>query len=126
MTYSVDDQSGVQVVRLRGRLGDGPEGGQLFDALRVQCARGRSRFVVDLAGVTHVDPQGIGVLAALLTLARNAGGTLVLAAAPGIVRSMLLIARLLPAFSCYDRVDGAVEAVTQGSTASVGRTAPRR
>ena len=80
---------GVRVFHLRGRLSDGAA---CFDFQERACRaiKGDVRgVVVDLAGVSHLDSCGIGILAALIVSSRNAGHPVVLAAAPPPVERLL-------------------------------------
>ena len=111
MTYTMETDKAVVVVSLRGPFDGGPDGAQLYDDCRVHCARGRNRLVVDCAGVKRMTAQGLGHLAGLLALARNAGGDFALARVPDFVESLLLISGLDDVIPAYNSVGEAREAV---------------
>lgn len=79
----------VRVFHLRGRLCDahGCFAFQERACLAIKQAVGG--VVVDLAGVSHLDSCGIGILAALVASSRKAGHPVVLAAAPAPVERLL-------------------------------------
>jgi anti-anti-sigma factor len=125
MQYRFDEQDGIQVVRLRGAITDGPDARQFRDAVRTQCLQGRTRFVLDCEALSRVTPFGLGLLTAALAQVRNVGGRLVLARVPGAIRSLFLITELQAVFACYDTVDAAVAAVreqTHGPPSVQGRS----
>jgi anti-anti-sigma factor len=116
MTFTVETDPPVVVVALEGPFEGGADGAQLYDACRVHCAEGRSRLVIDCAGLRRLTAQGLGQLAGLLVLARNAGGECVLARTPDFVESLLLISGLEEVFPAYDSVAAARRAVTETKT----------
>jgi anti-anti-sigma factor len=111
MTHTVDERERAVVVTVEGAVEGGPAAAGLYEDLRGLCARGRTRFVVDLEGATRIDAQGLGALTGLLALARNAGGDLMLARVPGPVRSLLHIAGLREPFATADDLEAAIASV---------------
>ncbi len=111
MTYSLEVADGVVVVELAGPFDGGPDGTQLYDDCRVHCARGRNRLVIDCSGLKRLTAQGLGHLAGLLALVRNAGGELVLARVPDFAQSLLMITGMEALFPASDTVEEARQLV---------------
>jgi anti-anti-sigma factor len=74
-------------------------------------AQGVRKIVVDLAGVTHIDSTGIGVLIASLGKVTQAGGALAMAGASGVVREGFRVTRLDRVFRFYADRAAALNAV---------------
>lgn len=68
-----DQQSGVTVVQLKGRL-DMLSAAEVKRALGEYVAAGQRRLIVDLAQVAFIDSSGLGALIGGLKAARLAGG----------------------------------------------------
>lgn len=117
MTHTVEVQGEGVIVRLRGPVVGGPDGARVHDTLRTLKAEGRTHVVLDLSGVTRLDPIGLGVLVGGLALVRNAGGEMYWAALPDHVHSLLVITRLHAALPCFDTVDEALRACAAGASA---------
>ena len=111
MTYSIEVTDGVVIVELAGPFDGGPDGAQLYDDCRVHCARGRNRLVIDCGDLKRLTAQGLGHLAGLLALARNAGGELVLARLPDFAESLLMITGMETVFPASATVDDARQLV---------------
>ncbi len=74
---------------------------ELLEEIRGQIAGGTNRIVIDLARAEKIDSCGIGILAAVMWSASQAGGKMVLATVPPYVEKLLGIVMLL------DRIDHA-------------------
>jgi anti-anti-sigma factor len=81
---------------------------ELVGSLLAQDIR---KIVVDLEGVTHIDSTGIGVLIASLGKVTQAGGTLALAGAGGVVREGFRVTRLDRVFRFYADRAAALDAL---------------
>lgn len=99
----------VVAVRLSGKLMLGPESAALEDLIIDLLKQGRRKFVIDLAGVTHIDSTGIGRFIASLGRVQESGGTLVMVAAGGFVRESFRIMRLDTVFHFYSDVETALK-----------------
>jgi anti-anti-sigma factor len=124
MTHTVDERKRAVVVALDGAVEGGAAAAGLYEDVRSLCARGRTRFVVDLKGATRIDAQGLGALTGLLALARNAGGDLMLARVPGPVRSLLHIAGLRGPFATADDLEAALASIAGAAPAPPGDAPP--
>ena len=108
MTSFRTDRAGddIAVVRVEGRLNmvAAPE---LRDVVGQAVASGRTRVVVDLAGVEFMDSSGLGALIASLKAARQAGGDLRIAAANEQVALVLKLSNLDRILKPYPDADAA-------------------
>jgi anti-anti-sigma factor len=101
MEITIDQRSEVVAsLWLAGRLEMG-DAMTLRERLLQLVASGRSRLVVNLAGVTFVDSMGVGALLAGLKAARRAGGDLRLASPPEQARMILRLTVLDSTFRLY-------------------------
>ena len=64
--------------------------------------QGRTKIVVDMAGVTYVDSAGVGMLAGKLKTVRERGGDLKLARLTSKGQRVLGMMKLLIAFETFD------------------------
>ena len=96
---------GVAVIALAGKVMLGANTSAIEDLITNLLAQGIRKIVVDLAGVTHIDSTGIGVLIASLGKVTQAGGAMAMAGASGVVREGFRVTRLDRVFRFYaDRV----------------------
>ncbi len=102
--------SGVVVIALAGKMMLS-ESNAVEDLIIRLLQEGRRKFVVDLSGVTHIDSTGIGKFIASLGKVGQAGGTLVMAGATGMVREGFRVTRLDRVFRFYPDVESAIAAV---------------
>jgi anti-sigma B factor antagonist len=73
--------------------------------------QGRRKFVIDLAGLTHIDSTGIGTFIASLGKIGQAGGALAMASAGGMVREGFRVTRLDKVFRFFPDTGSAVSAL---------------
>jgi len=91
----------IAVYTLSGSLCGSSPSYDLLEEIRHQIAGGTNRIVLDLARAEKIDSCGIGILAAVMWSASQAGGKMVLASVPPYVEKLLGIVMLL------DRIDHA-------------------
>lgn len=101
-------QPGVAVVALAGKVMLGAGTASIEELITSLLAKGDRKIVVDLSGVTHIDSTGIGTLIASLGKVMEAGGTLALAGAGGMVREGFRVTRLDSVFRFFPDVNSAV------------------
>lgn len=73
---TVREVGGVSVLDLAGRLAPSGESKELKDQINQLLAEKKTKLLLNLAHVDHVDSSGVGLLVRCLTTARAAGGDL--------------------------------------------------
>jgi anti-sigma B factor antagonist len=112
MALSVETQiSGeVFILHCNGRIVYGDECAVLRERV-VSILTGGPKIVVNLAGVDHIDSEGLGMLVGHLVSARNRGGDLKLACPGTRVKNLLRHTKLDTIFAVYGNKDEAVAAL---------------
>lgn len=103
-----DEQEGISVLGLRGKLIFGDEDTALNDEIRHALAAQRNRVVIDLFGVTKMDSAGLGTLLYARAELRRAGGGLALANLNPRHIHALLLAKLETVFDVYGNQQDAI------------------
>ena len=98
---------GVTVLDFVGSITLGDESNQLRAKIWEVLGKGKSKIVLDLAGVSYIDSAGVGMLMAGYASARNQGATLKLANLAKKFREILNITKLVTIFDTYDSADAA-------------------
>ncbi|WP_125131500.1 STAS domain-containing protein [Microbacterium sp. 10M-3C3] len=93
MEIAQRDHDGVVILDVEDRL-TAAVAPRLRSAVADLVAAGRTRVVVNLAGVTFIDSSGLGALVGALKATRTAGGDLRIAAAPEQVKQVLRLTNL--------------------------------
>jgi anti-sigma B factor antagonist len=112
-TRTVD---GILVVDCIGRIVFGEESAQLRDTVKKLIAEHKN-LVLNLSGVGYIDSGGLGTLVALYTTARNAGGSVKLAALTQRVGDLLQVTKLVTVFDVYENEQQAVDSFREGAAA---------
>ena len=99
----------VFILRCDGRIVYGDECAVLRERV-VSILTGSPKIVVNLAGVDHIDSEGLGMLVGLLVSARNRAGELKLASPRKRVTDLLRRTNLETIFRVYANNDEAVAA----------------
>ena len=76
---------------------------------------GRSRLIVDLAGVTYVSSSGLRALLSARRRARTAGGDVVLCSMAPRVREIFEMVGFISLFHVYPTPDEAIRSVREGT-----------
>ena len=108
-TLEQSESGGVRTIRLRGSLNQ--KGVNEIATAFADAIRGGRSVVVDLAGVEVIATTGITMLLAADRELKQSGGSLVVAAARGVVRDVLLRCRLDKVLTLAPASDGGVESV---------------
>ena len=108
LKFTIRDQNGVTVILCNGRIVFGEESSQLRDEVKKMLAQSK-KIVLNLGGVSYIDSGGLGVLVALYTSARAAGGDIKLANLTQRVGDILQITKLSTIFEVYDGEQKAIE-----------------
>lgn len=104
-TTGPDDQ--VLVIEVTGRL-DNDTSPFFFDCLEGEIEEGNTRVVLDCRGLTFLSSLGIGTLIRIQSRLKQRGGTVKLAAVPGVVADVLHVVHLDRLLDIYPDVDTAV------------------
>jgi anti-sigma B factor antagonist len=104
----VRSQSGVKLIKLRGRLNLGESVDSMRQTFDDLIAAGETRFVVDLGEVSMVDSSGIGLLVRCLTAAKQSSGTLKLLNPSKFAVQTLRMTGLLNLFEVFDDPERAI------------------
>lgn len=110
MDLSVQKQSGVQVIRLRGRLTLGDAVDSFREALEVSMENGNYRIAINFSEVPLMDSSGIGVLVRNQTTAKQLGGAIKLVQPTEFILKTLKMVGLLNLFDVYGSEDEAIAA----------------
>ena len=103
-----NEEDGISILQLKGRLTFGPEDIDLNDEIRRALASRRLRLVMDLGGVDKIDSAGLGTLLYARAELRQAGGGLALANLRPAHLETLLIARLETVFDVFSNEHDAI------------------
>jgi anti-sigma B factor antagonist len=92
----------VTILDLSGsvRIGDGAIA--LRDAVRNQINTGKTKVLLNLAGVNYMDSTGVGELIANYTTLSRDGGQLKLLNLTDKIQNLLVITKLLTVFDAFD------------------------
>jgi len=104
-----DLQNSTSIITLSGKLLLGEDYTPLAILVPQLMSNGRTNFVFDLSGVTHIDSTGIGQFIDTYTRLGKVGGQLRLACAAGAVRDSFRVTRLDTVFPFYTSVESACE-----------------
>lgn len=102
MKVSSRDISGVELIKLDGRITIGSGDTQLRDAIMQALNDGKSQILLDMSGVTTIDSSGIGELVGAYTTVTNRGGKLKLLHLPKKVNELLHVTQLITVFEVYE------------------------
>ena len=109
-TVSVRPVSGVDVIKVRGKLALGePSIHDLRSRLAELVKHRRYRWVIDMEEVAFLDSSGVGILVQAMTSSRNRQGDCRLARVQKFPLQVLKLVSLLKLFQVYDDVEAGVE-----------------
>ncbi len=106
-----EKDNGTAIVRLSGRLMQGPEGEGLESLVRALLEKGTRKVLLDYRALTHIDSTGIGRTIAALNQVMERGGEMAVACGPGPVRQAFRITLLDKVFRFYDDLESAEAAL---------------
>ncbi len=96
LAYQAEDiWPGGCIFRLSGTLRGSQASYDFQEAAREKLGSGTTRVVIDLSGVAMVDSTGIGIIATLITAAKETGGRIGLAGSTRRVEQLLQLVHLL-------------------------------
>ena len=106
--YRIDDQDGIQIITLSGKLLGREQTQDLTDSVDNLVASGKNHLIINLESLTHMNSSGLGILIHFLTKSRNSGGELVVVKVPAIIQKLLIITKLNNVFSQEDDMEAAI------------------
>jgi len=102
----------ITILDLKGRIRISGGTLMLHKAIRCLLDEGKTKILLNLANVTHIDSMGLGeLISSHITLANN-GAELKLANLTDRVREVMRITKLLTVFDIYDNESDALESFT--------------
>lgn len=109
MSLKVEEQNGVKVVKLEGKL-DVNLSISVETELEKLVDNGALFMVFDLSGVEYLSSSGLRVFISIMRKLKDKNGKLVLACVPEIVKKIFKTVELEDLFEVYDSVSEAVAA----------------
>ncbi len=98
----------IVIVDCSGRIVFGDEAISLRETVKELLDKSPN-VVLNLHGVNYIDSGGLGTLVGIYTSARNAGGTVKLAALNSRVIDLLQVTKLVTVFEVFDNEQQAVQ-----------------
>ena len=92
----------VTILDLSGEVRIGEGAVSLRDSIRNLADQGKTKLLLNLAGVKYMDSTGVGELIANYTTVTRQGGQLKLLSLTQRIRDLLVITKLLTVFDSYD------------------------
>jgi len=92
----------VTILDLSGEVRIGDSSVALRDSIRNLADAGKTKVLLNLAGVKYIDSSGIGELIANYTTISRQGGQLKLLNLTDRIQNLLVITKLLTVFDSYD------------------------
>lgn len=108
MKIAIEEFGKVTVIKPTGQLVH-PEGdAALRDSVKAELEKGRTLFVLDMAGVPFVDSAGMGEMVACLKRAKEAEGNMKLAAVTQRVSDTLMLLGLAEILDTFPTAEEAI------------------
>ncbi len=111
MNYDFEEIDEVMIIKAQGYLNMHLPNDPFLEEVKEWIEEGKLYYVFDCSALELVNSSGLSKLLSLLTLSRNAGGDLILAAIPERISNLLIITKLTAIFPIYDTIEEAVEAL---------------
>ena len=92
----------VTILDLSGEVRIGEGAVALRDSIRNLADQGKTKVLLNLAGVKYMDSTGVGELIANYTTVTRQGGQLKLLSLTDRIQNLLVITKLLTVFDSYD------------------------
>jgi anti-sigma B factor antagonist len=92
----------VTILDMTGEVRNGEGAVSLRDSIRKLADQGKTKLLLNLAGVKYMDSTGVGELIANYTTVTRQGGQLKLLSLTQRIRDLLVITKLLTVFDSYD------------------------
>jgi len=102
----------VAVLDLKGRIRISGGTLALHRSIRCLVEEGKTRILLNLAGVTHIDSTGLGELISSYVTVSNKGGLIKLVHLTERLKDIMTITKLLTVFDVYDNEPDALASFT--------------
>ncbi len=102
----------VAVLYLKGRIRISSGTLALHRSIRCLVEEGKTKILLNLAGVTHIDSTGLGELISSYVTLSNKGGQIKLVHLTERVQDIMTITKLLTVFDVYDNEADALASFT--------------
>ncbi len=108
MKTKIRDVSGVRVLDLEGKITIGAGDVELRKQVEDAVAAGKTRLLLNLAGVSHIDSSGIGEMVGCFTTLTRKGGKMKLLNLTQKINDILQVTQLITVFDVYDNEADAI------------------
>jgi anti-sigma B factor antagonist len=108
MQITEREKEGIALLDCVGQLVAGESTGTMRETLNQLISAGKSRLILNLAGVTYIDSSGLGALVMCFSTARRAGGTMKLLNLSRRTVELIVLTRLETVFEVFDDEQSAV------------------
>ncbi len=105
-------EADVAVLDLRGRIRISGGTLALHRSIRCLVDEGKTKILLNLAGVTHIDSTGLGELVSSYVTLNNKGGQIKLVHLTERLQEIMTITKLLTVFDVYDNETDALASFT--------------
>ncbi len=102
MKIKRDDQGGVAILRLEGKLMGGPDAEEFQGLVKGLVAEDQIKVLVDLGKVSWVNSTGLGILISGYTTLKNSGGSLKLVNVNKRIDQILIVTKLHTIFETFE------------------------
>jgi len=108
LDIKIRDREWVTVIDLNGRvvLGDGSQ--EVTDTVRELLTEGKSRLLINLAGVDKMDSTGLGAMVGSFASAARQNATVKLLKPMARIKDLLVITKLITVFEIFDDEEAAI------------------
>lgn len=109
MSFSakIEKDKGILYVLLTGSLVNKEQVGDLLNELEFEFDQGVNQVIINLSEMDFMNSTGLNVLINILTLARNNGGEVLIAAVPEKIAELLVITKLDSVFDIVNTIEEA-------------------
>jgi anti-sigma B factor antagonist len=102
--YQIKNESGYDIVYLKGNLMEKSEAQAMMNELSELIAQGHKNFLLHLKDLKYMNSSGISTMIAILTKARNAGGEVVITGLSAKIKQLLIITKLNSVFKITESI----------------------
>jgi anti-sigma B factor antagonist len=102
MKSEIRDRGDVRIIELSGKITIGTGDVKLRELINAAVEEGKSKILLDLAGVTAIDSSGIGEMVACYTTVTKRKGQLRLLRLSPKINDILQVTQLITVFDVFD------------------------